>query len=144
MHFDAMDALKLMFLLQFYNLFCSSFGAFKSHHKSHLETQESALTVYDLSSGTSAHVTVSIDSMGLGEEGGEEHYLTYLDLKSNQSISTIIRRPLRCRRVRFMLATPNTTNTHKSLFYEILQQPDTTDTTGSLILPLPPILPAVI
>ena len=87
MHFDAMDALKLMFLLQFYNLFCSSFGAFKSHHKSHLETQESALTVYDLSSGTSAHVTVSIDSMGLG---GEEHYLTYLDLKSNQSISTFI------------------------------------------------------
>ena len=35
----------------------------------------------------------------------------------------------------------------KSLFYEILQQPDTTittDTTGSLILPLPPILPVVI
>ena len=89
MHFDAMDALKLMFLLQFYSLFCSSFGAFKSHHKSHLETQESALTVYDLSSGTSAHVTVSVDSMGLGE-GGEEHYLTYLDLKSNQSISTFI------------------------------------------------------
>ena len=89
MHFDAMDALKLMFLLQFYSLFCSSFGAFKSHHKSHLETQESALTVYDLSSGTSAHVTVSVDSMGL-EEGGEEHYLTYLDLKSNQSISTFI------------------------------------------------------
>ena len=48
-----------------------------------------------------------------------------------------IRRPLRCRRVRFMPVTPNTTNTHKSLFYEILQQPDTTDTTGSLILPLP-------
>ena len=69
MHFDAMDALKLMFLLQFYSLFCSSFGAFKSHHKSHLETQESALTVYDLSSGTSAHVTVSVDSMGLGEGG---------------------------------------------------------------------------
>ena len=46
-----------------------------------------------------------------------------------------IRRPLRCRRVRSMPATPNTTNTHKSLFYEILQQPDTTittDTTGSL------------
>ena len=61
--------------------------------------------------------------------------------------NTEIRRPLRCRRVRFMLATPNTTNTHKSLFYEILQQPDTTittDTTGSLILPLPPILPVVI
>ena len=55
-----------------------------------------------------------------------------------------IRRPLRCRRVRIMPATPNTTNTHKSLFYEILQQPDTTDTTGSLILPLPPILPVVI
>ena len=89
MHFDAMDALKLMFLLQFYSLFCSSFGAFKSHHKSHLETQESALTVYDLSSGTSAHVRVIVDSMGLGE-GGEEHYLTYLDLKSNQSISTFI------------------------------------------------------
>ena len=89
MHFDAMDALKLMFLLQVYSLFCSSFGAFKSHHKSHLETQESALTVYDLSSGTSAHVTVSVDSMGLGEGGGE-HYLTYLDLKSNQSISTFI------------------------------------------------------
>ena len=58
-----------------------------------------------------------------------------------------IRRPLRCRRVRIMPDTPNTTNTHKSLFYEILQQPDTTittDTTGSLILPLPPILPVVI
>ena len=48
---------------------CSSFGAFKSHHKSHLESQESALTVYDLSSGTSAHVTVIVDSMGLGEGG---------------------------------------------------------------------------
>ena len=69
MHFDAMDVLKLMFLLQFYNLVCSSFGAFKSHHKSHLETQESALTVYDLSSGTSAHVSIIVDSMGLGEGG---------------------------------------------------------------------------
>ena len=89
MHFDAMDALKLMFLLQLYSLFCSSFGTFKSHHKCHLESQESALTVYDLSSGTSAHVRIIVDSMGVGG-GGEEHYLTYLDLKSNQSISTFI------------------------------------------------------
>ena len=32
----------------------------------------------------------------------------------------IIRRPLRCRRVRFMPAPPNTTNTHKSIFRGIL------------------------
>ena len=86
MHFDAMDALKLMFLLQFYSLFCSSFGAFKSHHKSHLETQESALTVYDLSSGTSAHVTVSVDSMGLGEGGRILSRIPRFEI--NQSIST--------------------------------------------------------
>ena len=53
---------------------CSNFGAFKSH---------------DLASGTSVYVRVIVDSMGLGEGGGE-HYLTYLDLKSNQSISTFI------------------------------------------------------
>ena len=45
----------------------SSFGAFKSH---------------DLAFGKSVHVRVIVDSMGLGG-GGEEHYLTYLDLKSN-------------------------------------------------------------
>lgn len=64
-----------------------------------------------------------------------------------ETITRDIRQPLRCRRVRFMLATPNTTNTHKSLFYEILQQPNTTittNTTGSLTPPLPPILPVVI
>ena len=79
-----MDALKIMLLLQLYSLFCSSFGAFKSHHKSHLETQESALTVYDLSSGTSAHVTVSIDSMGLGEGGGKNtiSHTPRLEIKS--------------------------------------------------------------
>ena len=86
MHVDAMDALKLMFLLEFYSLFCSSFGAFKSHHKSHLETQESALTVYDLSSGTSAHVTVSVDSMGLGEGGRILSRIPRFEI--NQSIST--------------------------------------------------------
>ena len=32
--------------------------------------------------GKSVHVRVIVDSMGLGG-GGEEHYLTYLDLKSN-------------------------------------------------------------
>ena len=44
--------------------------------------------------------------------------------------------PFASRRVRVMPATPNATNTHKSLFYKILQQPDTTittDTTGSHI-----------
>ena len=52
-----------------------------------------------------------------------------------RGIKQKILRPLRCRRLRIMSDTPNTTNTHKSLFYEILQQPDTTittDTTGSL------------
>ena len=69
-HFDAMDALKITFLLQFYTFRCSSFGACKSH---------------DLSSGTSMHVRVIVDSMGLGEG-----YLTYLDLKLKQPISTFI------------------------------------------------------
>jgi hypothetical protein len=85
MHFDAMDALKLMFLLHLHSLFCSSFGAFKSHH-SHLETQESALTVYDLSSGTSAHVRVIVDSMGLGEGGKILSHIPRFEI--NQSIST--------------------------------------------------------
>ena len=84
-------------------------------------------------------------SIHFGLQGGPRTYLNKVFAGVDLGIK--IRRPLRCRRVRFMLATPNTTNTHKSLFYEILQQPDTTittDTTGSLILPLPPILPVVI
>ena len=71
MYFDAMDALKIMFLLQFYIVFCSSFGAVKSH---------------DLSSATSVHVRVIVDSMGLGEGGRILSHIPRFEI--NQSIST--------------------------------------------------------
>ena len=71
MYFDAMDALKIMFLLPFYIVFCSSFGALKSH---------------DLSSATSVHVRVIVDSMGLGEGGRILSHIPRFEI--NQSIST--------------------------------------------------------
>ena len=71
MYFDAMGALKIMFLLQFYIVFCSSFGALKSH---------------DLSSATSVHVRVIVDSMRLGEGGRILSRIPRFEI--NQSIST--------------------------------------------------------